>query len=337
MEYHGTRLSSRGRRTEPSWPKVIATTVRLWAERHPVFGRKAPRRRRVMAWLAVLAVVALGAGVTGAVLGQATSSPASPQAAGQSGARPPGPAAAALGASAVTRATAARWIAGQVASSAVIACDPAMCTALQADGIAATRLLVLGTAAADPLGSDLVVATAAVRNQFGARLATVYAPAVVASFGSGTGQIDVRAVAPDGAAAYQATAAAERSGRIAAGKQLLENPRLTVAAGAQAALRSGQVDARLLILLAALAGQQPVRVSSFGDPAPGAASGVPLRSAVIASPAAGAAGASRLRSALAFIEAQRPPYLPLQASLDGTSALTVEYAAPSPLGLLSGP
>jgi hypothetical protein len=341
MEIHGTRLSSGGRRTEPSWPKVIATTVRLWAERHPVFGRKAPRRRRVTAWLVALAVVALAAGVTGAVLGQATSSPAAArpavaQPAGQSGTAPSGSAASALGASAATRAAAARWIAAQVAAGAVIACDPAMCTALQAGGVAATRLVVLGTAAADPLGSDLVVATAAVRNQFGARLASVYAPAVIASFGSGTGQIDIRAVAPDGAAAYQSAAAAERSGRITAGGQLLQNPRLAFAPSAQAALRAGQVDSRLLILLAALAGQQPVRVSSFGDPAPGAA-GVPLRGAVIASPASGTAGAARLRSMLTFIDAQRQPYLPLHASLDGTSALTVEYAAPSPLGLLSGP
>ena len=296
--------------------------------------------------LVALAVVALAAGVTGAVLGQATSSPATAQpgtvnpGTAQPAGQPRGaqPAAAALGTSAAARATAAQWIAGQVAAGAVVACDPAMCAALQADGIAATRLVMLGTAAADPLGSDLVVVTAAVRDQFGARLESVYAPALVASFGSGTGRIDVRAVAPDGTAAYRSAAAADRRGRIAAGGQLLRNPRLTVAPAAQAALRAGDVDPRLLILLAALAGQEPTRVSSFGDPAPGAVAGVPLRSAVIAPRAAGspAAGAAGLRSMLAFINAQRPPYLALHASLDGRSALTVEYAAPSPVGLLSG-
>jgi hypothetical protein len=40
---------------------------------------------------------------------------------------------------------------------------------------------------------------------------------------------------------------------------------------------------------------------------------------------------------LSFIAAQQQPYRPLRASLVGTSALTVEYAAPSPLGLLGGP
>jgi len=40
---------------------------------------------------------------------------------------------------------------------------------------------------------------------------------------------------------------------------------------------------------------------------------------------------------LSFTDAQQRPFVPLRASLVGKSALTVEYAAPSPLGLLSGP
>jgi hypothetical protein len=337
MEYHGSRLRTQGQRTEPSWPKVIATTVRLWVERHPVFGRQAARRRRVTAALAAVAVVALAAGVAGVVLGHATTSPraAPPHAAAPAGGQP-GQDPAALGAAA-TRDEAARWITAQVAPSAVVACDPAMCAALQADGVTASRLVVLGTAAADPLGSDVVVATAAVRSQFGARLESVYAPALVASFGTGAGRIDVRAIAPDGAAAYQSSAAADRRDRISAGTQLLGNPQITAAAAAQAALRAGDVDPRLLMLLAALAVQQPVRIDSFGDAAPGAGSAVPLRSAVIAPRASGAKAGALTQSLLSFIDAQRQPYLPLHASLDGTSALTVEYAAPSPLGLLSGP
>jgi hypothetical protein len=326
MEYRGTGLSARARRAEPSWPSVIATTLRLWLERHPVFGGKGPRGRRVTIALALVAIVALGAGVTGVIIGRAAKSPSVPAV----------PAAAAR-ASTATRGEAASWIAGQVAASAIVACDPAMCAALHADGLPATRLLVLGTATADPLGSDVVVATLAVRNQFGTRLQSVYAPVVIASFGTGAGRIDIRAIAPDGTAAYEAALAADRRSRISAGSQLLRNPRIIVAADARNALSAGDVDPRLLMMLAALADQQQVRITAFGDPSPGASQIVPLRSVEIAALGPGAEAEASLRSMLSFIDAQRQPFQPLQAALVGSSALTVEYAAPSPLGLLGSP
>jgi hypothetical protein len=329
MEYHGTRLPTSARRSEPSWPAVIATTVRLWFERHRIAGRKGTRGRRVAVVVAAVGAVALGAGVVGAVVGHgSTPAPAgSPPNTGSAGA---------LEASATTRAQTANWIAAQVAASAVVACDPSMCATLQADGLPAARLLVLGAAAADPLGSDVVVATSAVRNEFGSRLESVYAPVVIASFGSGTGRIDVRATAPDGTAAYESGLAADLRSRVSAGAQLLRNSRIAVAPGARAALSTGDVDPRLLVLLAALAVQQPVRIDAFGDPSPNANAAVPLRDAQIAPLSPSAQAESRLRSMLSFIDAQQQPFLPLRASLAGTSALTVEYAAPSPLGLISG-
>jgi hypothetical protein len=224
-----------------------------------------------------------------------------------------------------------------VAASAIVACDPAMCAALQADGLPATRLIVLGASAADPLGSDVVVATPAVRNQFGTRLQSVYAPVVIASFGTGAGRIDVRAIAPDGTAAYLSALAADRRGRISTGGQLLRNPRISVSAGARKALIAGDVDPRLLMVLAVLAVGQPVRIIAFGDASPGAGQVVPLRSAQLAPPVTGTKAAASLRSMLSFIEAQRPPFQPLRAALIGSSTLTVEYAAPSPLGLLGSP
>jgi hypothetical protein len=334
MEYRGTGLSARARRTEPSWPSVIATTVRLWVERHPLFGGKRPRGRVAAIAFAVVVVVALGAGAAGVIIGRSARS--SPSAAS----RGPGPgpvSAAAAGASAATRSEAATWIAGQVAASAIVACDPAMCAALHADGLPATRLLVLGTATPDPLGSDVVVATQAVRNQFGTRLQSVYAPAVIASFGTGAGRIDIRAIAPDGTAAYQAALASDRRSRISAGSQLLRNSRITVAPGAREALSAGDVDPRLLLMLAALAVEQPLRITAFGDPSPGASPVVPLRSVQITPVGSGAKAEASLRSMLSFANAQRQPFQPLRAALAGSSALTVEYAAPSPLGLLGGP
>jgi hypothetical protein len=331
-------------RPEPSWPTVIATTVRLWAERHPVMGTRTPRGRRGMLMLAL--VIALGTGIAGVFVGRAVTSPAAgPRTA--AAARPASPAAAlgpsatavpsgALGASVATRGQAATWIARQVAASAIVACDPAMCATLQADGIAAGRLLVLGTAAADPLGSDVVVATPALRSQFGARLGSVYAPAVIASFGSGAGRIDVRAIAPSGAAAYGSALAADHRARVSAGRQLLRNRRIIVPAAARTALIAGEVDPRVLMTLAALAVEQPVRILSLGDRSPGASPAVPLRGVQVAPAASGSQAKSSLRSMLSFLDQQRPPFSPLRASLVHASALSVEYAAPSPLGLLGG-
>ena len=321
MAYGGT---GRGQRTEPSWPTVIATTVRLWLERHPGAGRRSA--------LALVLIAVLGAGTAGALIGHAATSSARPAAA-----RPGSAPAAALQAAATTREQAARWIAGQVAASAIVSCDPAMCAALQADGIAAGRLVVIGTAATDPLGSDVVVATPALRSQFGARLESVYAPAVIASFGTGAERIEVRAIAPDGAAAFESALAADRRARVAAGSQLLRNPRVIASADARSALMAGEVDPRLLLTLAALAANQPVRIRAFGDQSPGAGPAVPLRGAEIGALGTGDRARASLRSMLSFLDSQRPPFLPLRASLVGTSALSVEYAAPSPLGLLGGP
>ncbi len=284
--------------------------------------RARPQRRR---WpfatggtaLAVAAFLAAGAG--GALFSRspapATSSPAVP-----------------------AREQAAAWVASQVSGDVIVACDPAMCSALLARGVSAGNMLILRSAASDPLGSDLVLATAAVRSQFGGRLASVYAPQVIASFGSGALRIDVRAVAPDGAAAFRTELAADMAARRAAGRQLLGNSQISASAAARAALLGGQPDARLLAALAAMAAAGPVRIESFGDSGPGAAPGTPLRAAELTAPGAPAAAATRLADMLAFVRAQRSPYLAERAAIGrgahGSPVLSVEFAAPSPVGLL---
>jgi len=240
----------------------------------------------------------------------------------------PGP----LAQAADVRDQAAAWVAQQVSAGAIVACDPAMCAALVQHGIPAPNLLVLGPESADPLGSAVVLATAAVRSMFGTRLATVYAPQTLASFGTGQARIDVRAMAPDGAAAYRGALAADLRARRAAGAQLLANPRIILPPAARSELAGGEVDARLLIILAAMAVTGPVHVLAFGDLGPGASMGTPLRSAQIL-----ATGASA-PAMLAFVRAQRPPYLPAQSGLSpvpgGGTELTIAFTAPGPLGLL---
>lgn len=244
------------------------------------------------------------------------------------------PAGTAVVTAALTRLQAGKWIAQQVNPAAIVACDPEMCSALQASGVPAARLLALPLSATDPLGADVVVATPAVRGQFGPRLSSVYAPQVIASFGSGADRIDVRSVAPDGAAAFEAALTTDQADRASAGQQLLRNKNIRVSAAARADLTAGDVDPRLLTALAALAAQHQVTIASFGDRAPGTAD-TPLRGAELGTASRGALGPM-----LSFLDAQRTPYLPAQANLvpgqRGQYLLSVRYDAPSPLGLGAG-
>ncbi|MGO8895239.1 MAG: hypothetical protein ACLP8X_29910 [Streptosporangiaceae bacterium] len=275
--------------------------------------------------LSALVAMALGAGVTLAFTQQGPEQAASPP--GNSG-----PASNALQVAAADRHQAAVWITQQVASSVVVACDPEMCNELQNSGFPAGQLMELQPSAPDPLGSLLVVATPVIRNQFGTRLASVYAPLVIASFGSGAERVDVRYVAPDGTAAFESQLAADQKARIAAGEQLLTNKNVQASAVARQALMAGQVDPRLLVTLSALAHQMPLHLVTFDDPSPGVSSGVPLRGAEI-----GAAASTGLPAMVAFLSAQQSQYAPAVARITqvakGQSVVTVRYDAPGPMGL----
>ncbi len=316
-------------------PRAAGETMRTARRRVPGPARRllrTGRRPLRLAGLAALAVTA-SALLTAAATG-AFSRPAGPPRPARHPASAPPASGPLASRSEAVRGQAAAWVARQVSSDAIVACDPAMCAALQAHGVGPGNLLVLRPSAADPLGSDVVMATAAVRSRFGSRLASVYAPEVLASFGSGELRIDVRAVAPDGAAAYRAALAADLAARRAAGRQLLRNPRIGVTAAVRGDLATGRVDPRLLIALAAVAADTPVRVTGFADAGPRASASLPLRAMQVAVPAPGNA----LRRILAFVRAQRPPYRPAQAGIvagtAGAAVLSIEFAAPSPVGLL---
>ena len=189
-------------RADPSWPTVAGNTVRLWFDRH--YGRQAGHRSLVLV-LSALVAMALGAGVTLAFTQrEAASTHAATHAPN------------AIQVAQADRQKAAVWIAREVASNIVVGCDLQMCNQLQKSGFPGARLMQLQPTSPDPLGSQLVVATPVIRNQFGTRLASVYAPLVIASFGSGAERVDVRFVAPDGTKAFEAELATDRKARIAA-------------------------------------------------------------------------------------------------------------------------
>jgi hypothetical protein len=314
------------------------TTVRLWWRRHVWLPMDRPQRstrgyRRVSIAALALAVVAGGATAIGLALARSPAEARSPQ---QGTADPPRQAAdtpAALADAAASRQRAAAWIAAQVGRDVIVACDPLMCTILGQHGFPAGNLAQLSASATDPLGSGLVVSTTAVRSELGSRLVSVYAPIVVASFGTGTSQVQVRVIATGGsAAAYVAAESSDVHARAVAGRYLLHNTNMRVpAAAARRQLAAGQVDSRLLIVLAALAHKYPVYVRTFGDSGPGAAASVPLRSIAIT-----AAGRQYLPQVLALLRAQRAPLL-AQTTVrhaGNVTILTIEFSAPSPPGLL---
>jgi hypothetical protein len=237
----------------------------------------------------------------------------------------------------VTRNEAAAWVAQQVGDDDVVSCDVTMCLALEAHGVSVSNFLVLGGTHRDVLGSQVVVSTATVRNLFGSRLSSVYAPAVIASFGSGKARIDVRVVAPDGAAAYMSALQADVQQRKGTGGVLAaDRSRITLTATARRQMDAGQVDAQLLIVIGDLATQHPVDILAFGDSSPGSSPGMPLRSVTLAENG----GAGVVRSMIATLRAQSNPY---RAAYVGTTlrsgqrVMVVEFDAPSPLGLINGP
>jgi hypothetical protein len=217
-----------------------------------------------------------------------------------------------------------------------------MCAVLQSKGIPAGRLLMLRAGNAGPLGSDVIVSTAAVREELGSRLTSVYAPVALAAFGSGGAQVAVRVVAADGSAAYLRSLRADATARRAAGALLLRNPDLRVSPAGRRELAAGQVDTRLLSAIGALATPYHVDITGFGAPAAGASPGVPLRSADISLtlPRRGR-DAATLNSVKRFLLAQRAPFRPADVTTvrlaSGQTALHVEFTAPSPLGLLKAP
>ncbi len=308
-------------RAEPSWGRVLLTTVELWVS----------RRRRRLQKLA-LAVVAAAVVALAALQLTGPLSRAAPRAVRPSVSAHPAARGISSRPAATAQSEAAAWITSQVSSAAIIGCYPAMCASLQAQGVSASRLVPLGSTLTGVLRTDVIAALSSA----GTRLVDHYAPALIASFGSGTSRIEIRAVAPAGAAAYQSALRADLYARKSAGSQLLRNPRIRFSAADAAPLAAGEVDSRLLATLAALSSQFSLRVMAFGDSSPGA----PLlfREVTVASDGDGN-GAARLAAALAMVNAQESPYLPAHAAIGhlgtGQAVLLIEFASPSPLGLLT--
>jgi hypothetical protein len=250
----------------------------------------------------------------------------------------------ATGANQAARDQAAAWVAAQIGRAATVSADPAMCRVLESHGVPARHLHELRPETTASFRAAVIIATPVVRAQFGTLLNSVYAPAVLASFGTGRQRVDIREIAPHGAAAYRSMLAADLAARKNSAAELLRSNRITVSPAARQQLSAGQVDSRLQITVAAMAAKRPIYIVAFNGFAPGADANMPLRFADLTPASPGQLVGSRpvtpefARSMVAFLRTQPTPYRPLRVETvdlaGGHTVLRIEFAAPSPLGLL---
>jgi hypothetical protein len=156
--------------------------------------------------------------------------------------------------------------------------------------------------------------------------------------------ITVRVIAPHGVLAYQNLLSDDLAARKEAGAGLLDDSQITISAAARNQLASSQVDSRLMLALASLAGSEPINIVKFWNTGPGASAGNPLRFADLAkndqavhlnSSAYMRAVFADLSTANADFRAnpQIRPARTVPAMLQGLAVLQVEFSAPTPLGV----
>jgi hypothetical protein len=154
---------------------------------------------------------------------------------------------------------------------------------------------------------------------------------MLATFGSGSRQVDIQLVAPHGAAAYRAALKSDLQNRQQSGAGLSGSNRIQAPSTARNQLTAGQVDSRLMITLALMASLHPVHLVAFGDGGPDLNS-APLRSAELS-----LTGSSQEKAVLTFLRRQQPPYQPTRVTTKsmsgGRTLLIMEFSAPSPVGL----
>ncbi len=322
---------------QPSWTKVIGTTLRLWVRRHvlhvPDTGKIGRARAAGVAVAAAVIVVAVVAAIAAAAVAL-TRAPASHPARQHALTKPPLTAAQKQAEAAAARAVAANstaaavWIAAQVSEQAVIGCDPATCAAILSAGYGSGGQVVLRAGVPLPSAGALVVATPAVRSQYGAGLVTT-APEVIAAFGTGPQAVQVRVIVPGGQAAYSAAAgSAVQAGRTA-GLKLIRESLVRVHPAARLDLTAGLVDPRLLTVLQRLGARYQIDIYSFAEGGPVAGSTLPFRLAeIVGLTRREVVGAEKLLKALPD---QSRPALAVARLPGGKYGLTIRFKAPSPL------
>jgi hypothetical protein len=242
------------------------------------------------------------------------------------------------------QAAAVKWVVNQVNPKTTVACDQATCAALVAQGYSPANLRKI-TSTSALSDSGIVVVTPMASRLFGSSLATAWAPAALATFGSGRSEVSVRIAAPAGprgAAKWENQARKDQAERKISEAALVQAKTITVSGPAQQDLQAGRIDGRLMEAVADAASAQPIDIIEFGNVGMGASAEVPLRYAdlAVSNPAATMgtqAYIQALRTGMNAGPGPRPDRTELLTLPGGQKVLRIEFLAPSPFGVLTNP
>jgi hypothetical protein len=321
----------------------------LWPDQTATPGGGGPRwrppsrrRYRTVTLITLAAGVLVGAGLfagialhstpvaAGGAHGTSSPTPSAPAT--------PSPSPTAPGVSPAELAQAVTWISGDVAAGTVVACDAQTCAALTAAGLPVSQQVQVGLNSQSLLSASIVVVTPELRGLFETTpsLGDYVAPAVLASFGS----VSIQPIDSAGAGAYQAALNQDVQARIAMGEQLINSGYISASATAMSELEAGDVDSRVLLVLQALSTQEPIDILAFGDAGPGASQGIPFRGVQLAEFDANAlVPRQQYLQVFQQVLAAQATFPPPQHAgpvpgADGQTVIQIEYAAPSPFGVL---
>lgn len=215
------------------------------------------------------------------------------------------------------------WIQTQLSPNALIGVEPLNRAQLVSQGLDPDRLIIVGS---DSTDFDFLLTPLDRRGDL----------PLIASFGDGSDALGLCMVVSD-PDAFARALAADQIARIRFGNALAENPNMTLGDAARASLEAGLVDARLMVGLAGASSYARFAIEEFATRPGDLAVGTIFREATLTdiSSTDMANGNITVRGWLAdYFLMQRGVYQAL-AVIEGGTSLTVRYAAPSPLGLLS--
>ena len=243
-------------------------------------------------------------------------------------------------AGAATPLTSAReWVADNLSGGERVIVDDAMWVDLVEDGLSPSWIAGYGAVGAGPdwRSYGYIVTTPALRD-------TAVPPALaravdssleIASVGEGEGRVEVRRIdATSDPAGPNADRGAPNDTRVTTGRALAANPGIEASPAAHSQLRAGEVDERLMSVLATLAGAHRLEIAAFVRLPGEDVAGTPARTVELARidgrPIA--AGDPAVVEVVAFLGNQLPEYRPHQVSVVGRTSGEPRLRITFPIG-----